>query len=440
MIKPNSEGSGSTYRDRSPPAPPRRVQSPPSTEPLPLRCGAGVISKVNCEITARGRPLSEAEIKEVRRAPAHAPTPASCNTGVKNRDQGALQCAGTHSGATAPGSPGPEDYFNSLRIDTLKLSAEVASESIRRLGMRWVEEKRSSDPENPSVVTAHDGTELEVKAHDPNDNRSVLMVGEGVEVTAVPKGQTPVPFVGVEFGASWCWNHSPEELTEWARKFCEHFGMVIERALVSRMDACTDVDERFYRTDVGRFEGEHRGALSGTVTFSGADDSFTGLRYERSTHRPLTFRVYDKRAEVDTRDGHTFWNEVWKAHDIAEGTPVWRVEFEAQRPRLRERGITTWEDLTEERIERFWTYCTGDFARMDRELWSSVQGASTQDAADRATVEPQFDPEHLQRQADGCVESAAEGNRTSKAEELARLVERQDDATQEELNSILNAS
>jgi hypothetical protein len=204
------------------------------------------------------------------------------------------------------------------------------------------------------------------------------------------------------------------------------------------MDVCTDVDERFFRSDVGRFEGKHRGALTGTVAFTEADDTFTGLRYQRSEGRPLTFRVYDKRKEVETRDGHTFWNEVWESYDVDENTPVWRVEFEAQRPRLKERGIDTWEDLTQSKIERFWTYCTEDFARMDRMVWERVQSVSTERSADRVEVDPQFDPESLQRQADGCIESAAKGNQTSKADELERLMQRQDEETAREVARRLN--
>ena len=374
------------------------------------------------------------------RAPAHAPTPGLCNTGVIIESQGALQ-GGRDAGATPTrGTFTPNDYFGSLRLDTLKLSAEVATESAERVGLEWIEKKRKAadDTDSAPRVTAHDGTQLKVKAHGPNDNRSVLMVGSGIEVTAVPSGNTPVPFLAIEFGAAPCWNHSVDELTQWAQDFADYFGLWLDRTLVSRMDACTDVDERFYRSDVDRFEGQHRGGLTGTVAFENDANRFTGLRYERSSHRPLTFRVYDKRAEVDTRDGHTFWEKVWDRHGVNEDTPIWRVEFEARRGRLKERGIRSWGDLNQSNLERFWTYCTTKFARMDRQVWDKVQDASTQDAADRAETEDHFDPEGLHRQADGCMDSAARKGDTSKAEELARLIDRQDDATKEELRDLLN--
>ena len=434
MVKPPNEG-GCSDGGNGLPRTSSLSENPPVDGGHSDGCGPPPEPEAPPPEHARGSPLLEANITEVCRAPTHAPAPGSCNTGVITSDQGALRCAPVRKGAHAPGSSSPEAYFDSLRIDTLKLSAEVNTDSVRSLGADLIQKKRSSDTE---TITAHDGTSLEVQSHDPNDNRSVLLLGEGIEITAVPIGDTPVPFLAVEFGASWCWNHTAPEIIQWARDFCTSFGIETTRTLVSRMDVCTDVDERFFRSDVGRFEGKHRGALTGTVAFTEADDTFTGLRYQRSEGRPLTFRVYDKRKEVETRDGHTFWNEVWESYDVDENTPVWRVEFEAQRPRLKERGIDTWEDLTQSKIERFWTYCTEDFARMDRMVWERVQSVSTERSADRVEVDPQFDPESLQRQADGCIESAAKGNQTSKADELERLMQRQDEETTRELARRLN--
>jgi hypothetical protein len=283
----------------------------------------------------------------------------------------------------------------------------VDRQTVDRLGSRWIEKKRKAS-DSTQTVTAHDGTAFEVQPHDPNDNRTVCMVAPGIEMTAVPAGRTPVPWVSVEFGAVWCWNHSLDELASWARNACQSFGMRFSRTLVTRMDACVDVDERFTRSDVRRFEGQHRGNLTGTVAFSDGTNGFTGLRYQRTKDRDLTFRVYDKCAEVDTRDGHTFWNEVWDAHDVDEDSPVWRVEFEARRGRLRERGIDSWKSLTSNTLEQFWSYCTEDFARMDRQLWDRIQDASTQDASEREEVDPVFDPEQLTKQAAGSMERIKE--------------------------------
>lgn len=365
-----------------------------------------------------------------RRAPAGTRAPGPCNTGAKTSTHRALRRTGTRVGRHERGK-----YFDSLRVDTLKLSADVATDSVRQLGFDLIELKDAAGSDPSPTVTVHDGTELEVKPHAPNDNRAVLMVGDGVEVTAVRT--CDVPFLSVEFGAAWCWNYAPEELADWVRDLAAFWGIEIERTLVSRLDLCVDVDERFFRSDIDRFEGQHRGNLEGSVSFSDGAHGFTGLRYQRTSDRDLTFRVYDKRAEVDTRDGHTFWNEVWDAHDVGDGM-IWRIEYEAQRGRLRERGIDTWDDLDGDSLESFWSYCTQSFSRMDRQIWSRAQDASTQDVADRAAVEPQFDPQGLHRQADGCLDAAADGCDSDKAAELERLIEAQEEDVQEELRERLS--
>lgn len=355
------------------------------------------------------------------RARLRSPTPGSCNTGVKIEDQGALQHAGTPERTHAPGSPTPEAYFDSLRVDTLKLSAEVDRETAVPVGEHWIDKKReAAGSDELPIVTAHDGTELKVHPHDPNDNRTVLLKGSGVVVTAVPRGNTPVPFLSVEFGATWCWNHSLDELAEWARDFAVLWGLELGDTLVSRMDVCTDVDERFYRSDVDRFEGRHRGNLTGTVAFSDGRNGFTGLRYSRTADRNLTFRIYDKRAEVDSRDGRSFWPEVWDAHNVPEESPVWRVEFEAQRSKLRERGIDSWEDLTRGKIESFWSYCTEEFARMDRQAWDRTQDASTQDPAERVETDPVHDPERKELQIMGLAKSIADRDENRTVEDVLK--------------------
>jgi hypothetical protein len=334
-----------------------------------------------------------------------ARAPVRCNTGSRISDQGALQ----REGASARGGTGSGSYFDSVRPDTLKLAAKVDRESVELLGSEWIDKKDAASiegEESPSVVGPK-GVKLEVRAHGPNDNRSVLLEGEGIEVTAVPRGSTPVPWLSVSFGASWCWNEGIEGMTEWARDFCDLCGIEVTDTLVSRLDLCVDVDERFYRSDVGRFGGYFGGDVTGTVHFSDGAGGFTGFRYERSKSRPLTFRIYDKRKEAESGDGESFWPEVWDAHGVEEDVPKWRIEYEARRDRLKERGIDSWNSLTDSNLHRLWSYCTQQFSHMDREVWDRVQGASTQDAADREDVEPTYDPERAELQAMGCVRKIA---------------------------------
>jgi hypothetical protein len=373
------------------------------------------------------------------RAPASRRAPGSRNTGAKIPSQCAQRGAHTRKRTHAPGTEPDlqaDDYFGELRIDTVKLSARVETDSVDRLGFRWVEKKQAAaDAGKPPVIKAHDGTELKVKPHTPDDNRAVIAEADGIVLTAVPK--CDVPFLSIKFRADRCWASDPAELAEWAAKFAAHHGIRITDTLVSRLDLCTDIDSRFRRNDVDRFEGQHRGNLTGTMSFSDGRKGFTGLRYDRTASRDLTFRVYDKRAEADARDG-SFWPEVWDQYGINADTPIWRVEYEAQRGRLKERGIDSWKSLNSKDLERFWSYCTEDFARMDKRQWSDVQEASTEAAAERAEVESIFDPDGLHAQADGCIGSAAEGTGNSKAEELARLIQDQDEDTQREVRQILS--
>jgi len=344
-------------------------------------------------------------IASVEAGPA-ARAPVRCNTGSRISDQGALR----REGASARGGMGSRSYFDSVRPDTLKLAAKVNRESVELLGSEWIDKKdaASIEDEEPPSVVGPEGVELEVRAHGPNDNRRVLLEGDGIEVTAVPRGSIPVPWLSIEFGASWCWNKGIEGMVDWARNLCTLYGVEVTGTLVSRLDLCADVDERFYRSDIERFGGYFGGDVTGTVHFSDGATGFTGFRYERSKSRPLTFRIYDKRKEAESGDGGSFWPEVWDAHGVEEDSPVWRVEYEARRDRLKERGIDSWKSLTGNNLEKFWSYCTNDFARMDRQVWNRVQDASTQDAADREDVEPTYDPERAELQAMGFITKIAD--------------------------------
>jgi len=377
-----------------------------------LSCGAFPVGELPNSDPREPDIVPIAEVEAEVECRAHTTrTPVQCNTGVRIRSQGALRCAGTPEHTPERGSYTPESYFDALRLDTLKLTAEVDRETVERLGSEWLDQKDlAAERDETPTVTAHDGTELEFKSSNTDrlhDNRTVLMRGEGIQITAIPQGNTPVPWIGIEYGAEQCWNHSPGELVQWARDFCTLFGIKVEATKVSRMDACVDVDERFYHSDLRRFGGYFGGDFAGTMEFSDGSSGFTGFRYERSTTRPLTFRVYDKRAEQESTDGD-FWPDVWSEHQVGDDAPVWRVEFEAGRDRLKERGVDTWSDLKGQKIERFWTYCTTSFAHMDRQVWDRVQDASTQDAAERAEVEPQRDAERLKLQGLGAIKAAAE--------------------------------
>jgi hypothetical protein len=343
------------------------------------------------------------ELDDERRARQHAQAPASSITGAKIDSNGAPQQAHTHERGHERGDRGPDQYFDSLRADTVKLSARVDRDELDDLRQWLLDRKREAQQGQSTVIEAHDGSTLTVADHSPSDNRKVLLEGDhGMEVTAV--AQENVPFISFRFGASMCWNHSPAELVEWARKFCTFYGMEITGTLVSRLDLCVDVDERFYASDAQRFSGTHGGGMS--VDYDRKDRPKM-IYYPRTSSRDLTWRIYNKRKEVEDTS-RQFWEHVWDAHQVEEGDPIWRVEYEAKRPCLRERGIDSWDELTSERIEAFWAYCTSRFSTMDRQVWERIQQASTQDEADRAEVGPTFDPERLTDQAAGCVRRIAD--------------------------------
>jgi len=335
------------------------------------------------------------------RALQHAPTPASCITGVTNRSNGAPQHGSTHEHTYAPGGRGPDEYLDSLRADTLKISAKVDRDKIDDLQQHLTEQKRRAQQDGSPVVEAPDEVTLTVADHSPNDNRRVLMEGDGMEVTAV--AQPNVPWISFEFGAVWCWNRSPAELVEWARDFCQMYGIEITGTLVSRLDLCVDVDERFYASDAQRFSGNHGGGMS--VDYDRKDRPKM-IYYQRTQSRPLTWRIYNKRREVEDND-REFWKNVWDAHNVDEG-PLWRVEFEAKRPALQGLGSDSWADLTADRMESLWAYSTQQFATMDRKVWDRIQQASTQDPAERAEVGPSFNPDRLTKMGAGCIRRIAD--------------------------------
>mgnify|MGYP006288976589 CR=1 FL=1 len=336
--------------------------------------------------------------------PPRTRTPASGVTGVTNRSQGAPRRAGD---TRAPGStddftPDESGYFDSLRVDTLKLSARVDRDSVDELqDVLSRRKERARQEDECTTLDAHDGTELHVRGSTPDDNRKVLLDGGPIVVTAM--AQENIPWLSFTFRAAACWQNDVDELVQWARDFAAFYGIEIMDTLVSRLDLCTDVDERFYGTDTRKLSGR----FSNQTAVYRDRGKVHAITYERTSDRPVCWRIYDKRHEVDDRDGRSFWPEVWDAHDVDEDAPIWRVEFEAKRARLRERGIDSWEDLTAENVNAFWTYCTEEFTHMDRQVWDRVQDVTVEEAAERADVDSIYDPERMELQIMGMARRIA---------------------------------
>lgn len=376
-------------------------------------------------------PIAEIEVADDCRACRRARTPAPRKTGVTNRSQ--CVCRGGHTCEGAPergnstdnessertdeDAATEDDYFDALRVDTLKLSARVNRDLIDGLESHFLRKKEEAKQDRDPVVDAHDGTELDVQRGTPDDNRRVILRSDDAGIVVTACGHPNTPWIAFTFKAHACWNHSEAELVQWARDFCALWGIEITDTLVSRMDLCTDVDERFFKSDNGRMGGRCGGDVSARFT---SFDRLKGFSYERSTNRPLTFRIYDKRRNEGGKD-ETFWPGVWEAHDIDEDSPVWRIEFEAKRDRLRERGIDSWEDLTPNNLERFWSYCTEDFLTMDRQVWDRVQNVTVEEAAERADVDPRHDPERKELQIMGLAKSIADREDRTVREVLKEL-------------------
>jgi len=335
--------------------------------------------------------------------------PAPCNTGsAPNRSNARPGDAPAHVGK----------HFNELRHDTMKLSAKTANgpwtyfESLK---------KRARQGDNPSVK-GPDGRTFRVSESKPNDNRAVLMqtADGGITITAIGYGDAPD--LAIEYSAVHCYHHELHELTQWARDWCTQWGIEIESTLVSRLDLCVDLDgERFYASDKERFEGQvTRMGWAQQDNEYGRPESIYIPRKSGSGRRPLTVRIYDKRAE-DEQGHKSFWSQVYESHGLSDDKPVWRVEFEARRARLRERGIDTWDDLDRAAVERFWTYCVTDYCRMDRQVWDKVQDASPRMGAPRREIATVFDPEQLKAQVIGIIEKLEQENVLD--EETAELLQ-----------------
>jgi len=280
--------------------------------------------------------------------------------------------------------------------------------------------KRANQGEEPEVEGPN-GSTFTVEPHSPSDNRSILLTSNdlhGFRITAGGYGDTP--FIAFYFGAEACWNAEVEELVNWCRAFLNKWALEPSETLVSRLDLHTDVDEGFWRSDADRFGGRFGGGLSLNLS---AHSKLQTLAYRRTAERDLIFRVYDKRAE-QSGNGRSFWPEVWKAYGVQQDTPIWRVEYEAKRGRLKERGIRTWSDLTPERMGAFWTYCTSEFAHMDRQVWDRVQSASNDPATDRQPVQSVYEPDHIQSQIKGLVNRLVEEGDMSPeaADQLFRIL------------------
>lgn len=296
------------------------------------------------------------------------------------------------------------NYYSTLRVDTLKLAARVPSDSMERVGRDWHALKEEADRDEAPVLDTHDGTELEVQlgnAH--SERRQLKATGDSITLTALAMAPN-VCDLAFTFHAEACWNGGPRQLVQWARDFCTYYALPLEETLISRLDLCVDLDMPFVEGD----RDGVRGHCPNDWASYQRDGRFTGFHSRRSPSRPVCLRVYDKRVQAEESGAGGFWQAVWEDADVGEERPVWRVEYESRRDRLRERGLATWQDLTRDRIERYWSYLTEEYARMENDIWDEVQGASTEDAADREEAESVFDPDMMEKQILGLARRISE--------------------------------
>lgn len=330
------------------------------------------------------------------------------------------QRASVKKSSASSGRYSPEDYFGKLRVDRLKLAARLPKELISPVGKEWLQRKRRARSGEEVYVETHDDTGLLVHPGSPGaEMKKLLARGDGVTLAAL-KNAPKVTDLSIAFGAARCWHNGLDDLVQWARDFLSLYSLEPDETLVTRLDLAVDVGTAFCRADEASVEGRCAKDFASYTR----DGKYTGFHIRRSGKRPLTLRVYDKRERADENDARSHWEAVWEEYSVPDDSPVWRVEYEAQRDRLRQRGIGSWDDLGDEAVEAFWTYCTDEYARLEDvegetlEVWERVQSASTEASVDRAEVEEVFDPDSLRAQALGCLRASADGQGISLEEEL----------------------
>ncbi len=181
------------------------------------------------------------------------------------------------------------------------------------------------------------------------------------------------PNVYVSLAASTLWRQGIETALSWIAEDVKAIGGgTIQLVKVSRLDLCADfhipgglshdflLSHKVARTDKGKL-------------FLERDELQT--MYVGDASSPVQLRIYNKGLEV-LKGGTKLWFlDLWSRQSCED---VWRVEFQIRRPKLKEFGVNSLDDLRQKQAA-IWRYLTSK--------WFSLR-LQDNDKAERRTVHP----------------------------------------------------
>ncbi len=135
-------------------------------------------------------------------------------------------------------------------------------------------------------------------------------------------------------------------------------GELTSKASVSRVDLCVD-----FTTDMALDELPRGAWIRRAKEFITHFDGQTFSGYEFGRGGDIVGRLYNKTLEIHSKSNKVFFFPIWKEQGWDGVSEVWRMEFQFRRTPLRELGINTVSDLTDN-MEALWEYATTNWLRL----------------------------------------------------------------------------
>lgn len=158
------------------------------------------------------------------------------------------------------------------------------------------------------------------------------------------------PDAYIQMNAIGLYEKGPRDQYEYLRKnICS--GGEPSEATVSRIDLCADI-QGFEPTEFDRKRFVTRARnKKGIWEENATGETFTGFFFGKKN---MAFRLYNKSIEIK-KSGNLWIIERWNKNGYDPEIPVWRIEYQLRREKLRELNIKTVSDALDS-LDSLWTY------------------------------------------------------------------------------------
>jgi len=150
---------------------------------------------------------------------------------------------------------------------------------------------------------------------------------------------------------------------------------------VSRVDICSDFTTSVIFDELPSDGWISRSHKRHSYT---ENDAFSGLVFGQGS--PLSARLYDKTLQIK-KSKQDYLKDIWWGNGWDRSGQVWRLEYQIQRTKLVERGVSSFDDLLGT-LNTLWKYATENWLRLvlpgkdktkarwpDHPLWSELRKA-----------------------------------------------------------------